>query len=606
MANPHPASEETPSMPDYYYKLPNCESLRAKLCNLDDSSDFRRCQYYLGSDETRNFVVDFDDNGAWCAFNIEKDELSALLDRNTSKPFETRWINIWAPERQVELIQALTTRYEMSHRLGGLMCSDPSRSKKITPVSPKLACDKPHAEHNEGDDLSETTRSGDIESGSRFEKLASVESPTSLEKSKEFDMSGFSFSQLVDKIWHFSSVDYGNEYTCIGYNSLYVVPSVAFKQPPGRPDGKRVWSWLIVCTDGTVISIQENPFAQETLSPDQRQAALKVIRRNTGLILSGISKQHKEKKKQNPLMNTHIRNFSNASSDMRIKEGEGPSLLFYYIFDDWVTNYGLVIGREHSYSSALEKLRTDMLEKPQVDLITDLHGMGRELAILKRLYQSYELIATRILNRQGQMMEQTRRVNTRTASQVRGLHKYTSEPMRNESWRSFPTERDCDESIEDFGLQQIGGAPLKEAALNRIERLADRIRLYALSEIEECLNEKETLTFLVFNLIAIKDSHAVGKLTRSTVLLSKVTILFLPVSLMTSYFSTEIDDLKASYTAKNYWVSFAVIMFLSAAGLSLFGWIHNVIGGKSTHRSIKRHFMQARKALQQRRAKNYS
>ncbi|KMU91818.1 hypothetical protein CIHG_09558 [Coccidioides immitis H538.4] len=135
-------------------------------------------------------------------------------------------------------------------------------------------------------------------------------------------------------------------------------------------------------------------------------------------------------------------------------------------------------------------------------------------------------------------MEQTRRVNTRTASQVRGLHKYTSEPMRNESWRSFPTERDCDESIEDFGLQQIGGAPLKEAALNRIERLADRIRLYALSEIEECLNEKETLTFLVFNLIAIKDSHAVGKLTRSS-------CSTFQVSLMTSYFSTEIDDLKA-------------------------------------------------------------
>lgn len=105
--------------------------------------------------------------------------------------------------------------------------------------------------------------------------------------------------------------------------------------------------------------MQENPFAQETLSPQQRLAALKVIRRNIGLILFGISKQHGENKKKHPLMGTHIRNSSNASEDVRIREGEAPSLLFYYIFDDWVTNYSLVIGREHSYSWALENLVRD-------------------------------------------------------------------------------------------------------------------------------------------------------------------------------------------------------------------------------------------------------
>lgn len=37
----------------------------------------------------------------------------------------------------------------------------------------------------------------------------------------------------------------------------------------------------------------------------------------------------------------------------------------------------------------------------------------------------------------------------------------------------------------------------------------------------------------------------------------------MPVSLMTSYFSTQIQDLQNIYTAKTYWVTFAIIMAIS-------------------------------------------
>ncbi|KAI1972571.1 hypothetical protein LOZ51_003311 [Ophidiomyces ophidiicola] len=584
------------AIPEYYQNLTNCPSLLKKIYNLDDSSGFRHCQYHLGDEEARNFVVDFDDRGAWCSVDVENDEISALLDKNTPKPFETRWIHIWAPERQVELVQTLTARYGMSHRLAGLMCSDPTKKKKITPVSPMLA----REQSTDEDDSSGVTVLKDIETGQSLE-----EAPRSLEKLREFDLSGISFSQLVDKIWHFSTVDYGNEYICIGYNSLYVVPKLKFSQQPGRPDGKRVWSWLVLCSDGTVISIQENPFARETLSFEERREALKVIRRNIGLVLFGIPKQHSDKKKQNPLLGTHIRNSSNSCEDVRIRKGEAPSLLFYYIFDDWATNYSLVIGREHSYSAALEKLRTSMLTRPRIDLVTDLHRVGRELAVLKRLYQSYELIATRILNRQLHMMNRSRNGKHRSPCQIRGLNKHIFDPLPQDRWQEVSEGMGNEEAPDDFGLRHgIGGVQIKPAALNRIERLADRIRLYALSEIEECLNEKETLTFLVFNLIAIRDSSAVEKLTRSTVLLSKVTILFLPVSLLTSYFSTEIEGLKNSYTVKNYWVSFAVIMFLSIAGLSLFGWVNNAIGGISTYQSLKNRVIEIQRAIHRRRTRN--
>lgn len=91
-----------------------------------------------------------------------------------------------------------------------------------------------------------------------------------------------------------------------------------------------------------------------------------------------------------------------------------------------------------------------------------------------------------------------------------------------------------------------------------------------------------------FNLIALKDSQAVEKLTRVTILLAKVTILFLPVSLMTGYFSTELKEVKGVYTVNEYWVSFGVIMFLSIVLLVMFGMASGTVEGKTIYRSFSR------------------
>jgi hypothetical protein len=96
-------------------------------------------------------------------------------------------------------------------------------------------------------------------------------------------------------------------------------------------------------------------------------------------------------------------------------------------------------------------------------------------------------------------------------------------------------------------------------------------------------------------LIALKDSQAVEKLTRITILLAKVTILFLPVSLMTGYFSTELEGVKGVYTQVEYWVSFAVIMVLSIILLSLFGYVSDTVEGKTIYRSMFRTFFRKSK-----------
>ena len=94
-----------------------------------------------------------------------------------------------------------------------------------------------------------------------------------------------------------------------------------------------------------------------------------------------------------------------------------------------------------------------------------------------------------------------------------------------------------------------------------------------------------------FNLIAIKQSSAVDRLTRITILLAKVSILFMPVSLMTAYFTVQI----ATYTAVQYWVSFAVIFFSSFLFLVVFGQLSGTQETKPIYRSFTRTFYDASK-----------
>jgi hypothetical protein len=137
------------------------------------------------------------------------------------------------------------------------------------------------------------------------------------------------------------------------------------------------------------------------------------------------------------------------------------------------------------------------------------------------------------------------------------------------------------------GQASSRGVVLAQSASTRFERLGDRLNLMMLSQTEEFLAEKEALISTVgfpghclpascsyysqyFNINAQKDSEATARLTRSATLLAKLSVLFLPVSLMTSYFSVQIPDLVNKYTGKDYWYTFAVIMSISFLALFFF------------------------------------
>lgn len=129
-----------------------------------------------------------------------------------------------------------------------------------------------------------------------------------------------------------------------------------------------------------------------------------------------------------------------------------------------------------------------MLDRPVVELINELHWLGRRLAVLKRLYQSYELIMRRLLQRQRMLRDEARSLHpTVPYGATFGDMEYVD--MRQASLVSY--------SSVPSAAEKSVGVQLSSTAVARFERLVDRINLYCLSEIENCLNEKESLTFLV-------------------------------------------------------------------------------------------------------------
>lgn len=151
---------------------------------------------------------------------------------------------------------------------------------------------------------------------------------------------------------------------------------------------------------------------------------------------------------------------------------------------------------------------------------------------------------------------------------------------------------------------------LTQKARDRFERLSDRMQLQMLNTIQEYLEEKSALsdtvchTFLsiqientslhgpsemlttgwgrvqYFNLTAQKDSRATARLTRSATLLAKLSVLFLPVSFVTSYFSVQIPNLFNDATVWTYWTTFGGVIGVSFVLLFFFSRFIEYVSGK--------------------------
>ncbi|KAI9800774.1 MAG: hypothetical protein M1833_003191 [Piccolia ochrophora] len=586
--------------------------------DLDVDENFLALANSIKDINARNFVVDFGKDEALAAVDIEESRWPEVLDAERPLSRSTRWIHIFAPNLQTNLVKQLKARYGFSRRLEAIMCQDPM----IPRTSP------PDQSHGQLQHLRDKIRGrrGSLTGEHDLEK----EVDAGRAKPRTLELPDLNHYRLVDEVWHYCSVDWGDKFLCIGYNALQSGQTMASSSShlnpdtPSRdvPDGKRVWVWLVLCYDGTVISLYEDAFPRcgdgsnpppiGAESSATQNDILEETRRNLLNVFRELSKSEIATKKGHPILLLQIRgdeeygNDNNVEQPLDYTSKNGPSVLFYYLFDDWFSSYGLITQKEHQYGARLDCLRRRIITAPDVNDINELYHVGRQLGVLKRIYESYEQIIDRILKKQ----------KLKNRPDFQHIHSFPTFAQGNVDSQIAPLDATASAAQQGTrsnsstaGLSSATGLAsgligqrilLTPAATERFERLRDRIRLYALTEIQECLDSKESLVLQTFNLVAMKESNNVERLTRITILLAKVTILFLPVSLMTAYFSVQIEDMQGKYTTTTYWATFGVIMGLSVVLLIFFGLISGTVEGKIIYRPLSRHVLGFPKRLFQR------
>jgi hypothetical protein len=104
--------------------------------------------------------------------------------------------------------------------------------------------------------------------------------------------------------------------------------------------------------------MQENPFPGPYIPTiEEEKVIIAATRRNIVSIFSGASKQHPSISDNESLVSVRVRHFSDLELDeASVKQEDGPGLILYYMFDDWVSSYRLVARREHMYGALLDEL----------------------------------------------------------------------------------------------------------------------------------------------------------------------------------------------------------------------------------------------------------
>ncbi|KAK6530475.1 hypothetical protein TWF694_003826 [Orbilia ellipsospora] len=303
-----------------------------------------------------------------------------------------------------------------------------------------------------------------------------------------------------------------------------------------HPRMLRLWIWLIKLDDNTVITLHEPfpPFRQDIATYDKIHHTTASVRRNIRMILKCLSAAGMPNIDSSDAYNPELA-METGALIVRETPDQACDLLFYYLFDDWYSTWGLTVDRAHPYTNKLSQMKN---ENPQLYHIDELHDIVRRLSTLKRVYQSYELVLNRLLE-------------------------------ENKHLPSAPEKK--------FG-------PL---ALTRFARLKHRITYLAIGEISECEKEAEGLISLTFNRLNFREVQAVEKLSLLSITLVKFTIIFLPLSLIMAYFSMDVEGITGKYKAVHFWGAAAVAVFLTTIFLLCIDKLNKILRGTKKARSAR-------------------
>ncbi|KAL1866982.1 hypothetical protein VTK73DRAFT_4421 [Phialemonium thermophilum] len=516
------------------------ESLFRKFRDFDDLDEYQRVLRACHDLGSSNFVVQFGAKHARTATDLDASEIKAFLALPSTDDYPIRWINFWNTTKQKDAIGCVGEHFGFTGRLRASI-TNWDRYKPMLKARPPKEKRLPDPFSKEA-----AATEKDLEQG--------PPGGTSEDSLHPLNPAETMYFRLVQSSMNYTSIDQGQRFTCIGANWLHNRPDLGLDMDPSAPlVPPRHWAWLVLGMSGdrtdTVISIHEAPNFEtpprsmpEKDRDEWRARELRSMRQNTVRVLTQLSRigidQHKDsaalslKAIREPLWLVQQQQPAPGSrrSSTYVAEGRvaevGASNLFYYLFEDDLAAGAVLLRSEMRLRDLTKRvLRSSHLKENKTadtKIIPELHKFGQDLRLMQHLFESYKILVQTILD---------------------------------------PDSGDA-ETVERVKIEQ--------QARDRFRRLRSRLQLILLDKIKECLDEKTELSSTFFNLTAQKDSEATARLTRSATVLAKLSVLFLPVSFMTSYFSVAIPDMLSSYTSRTYWGAFGVVLGISIVCLFFF------------------------------------
>ncbi|KAI0409072.1 hypothetical protein F4802DRAFT_311446 [Xylaria palmicola] len=528
--------------------------------DFDLSDVFRKAVPHAASPTSQNFVVEFGPDRARIAFDLGAHDVEELLasPRDTNQ-YPIRWINIWNPTTQTKAVKAIGKHYGFSERLIILMYLSNQRQPTTSSRRKDRSGLAKHFHHRHGD-----VELGKLESPTNSNFPLESRSSLHLEKGdlpsmEDVDDDSMELYLQVKNTVNYFSTDQTQKALCIGAHWLHKRPKGIHEYHNKSMMPPKHWQWLVLCNDHTVLSIHEQPSFEpvpDKEDPDSwRAEELNNMRANTLNVLLQLSERGFDLYKRKPLSLNSVRrplknwqardrpnfdrrytgmSFANVGDSVSLAD-EGTSNLFYYLFEDYVAAEPLKTAErklEQMTNKVLDSVRPK-IRKKSIDIIPTLHYLSKDLRELKHLFENYKNL----------------------------IHKIT---MLSRVDAQAPNGHGHDHGENPRRVR------LTDTALSRFDRLGDRLQYLMLNSIEGYLGEIGAVSSTYFNLTQQKDSEATARLTRSATLLAKLSVFFLPISFLTSYFSIQIEDLYTYWHGTDYWYAFAVIASLSFVCLFFF------------------------------------
>lgn len=237
----HAESEAPRQLPEYYQNL-DPWTIADTIRDFDDPGNFDELNRLVSNPHSRNFIVDFNDDEAWCGFDLDANSYSALLKAKRPPELNTRWINIWRPHDQKDILVALAKQYDFTPRLLGLMCSPPLRfsaSNNSSGSSKTSFFRRPRHSHSNLNSKSSTS-SNETQNGPAAEKTSSDSSIHAISSHGIEEQIGMKTMSdplphqsvedlnpymFANQIWHFQTIDSGRRCINCSHRKPYISPS---------------------------------------------------------------------------------------------------------------------------------------------------------------------------------------------------------------------------------------------------------------------------------------------------------------------------------------------------------------------------------------------